>query len=248
MEIMNREVSAARRNLHVHDEDAYVSRNHRQTLNQIHERGENPSASMVDRKKLEHQDAQMQGYFRIDDAVFICEQQFMGILIQVPRAVNREMFAQLDEGSFTTPVFRSLFQAVDAAGGLPSDDTPQGLWMHNVTKATGPWLQQVINELAVMPLPLPQDDNANGGRQSAAPESNAAAVQLRPPTVSETQYASELLVRLLDMGYMRRIAVAKRRMNQMTDGTEKFSLLGDITKLETARKDLQAQVYGNTVS
>ncbi|MCI1644030.1 MAG: DNA primase [Bifidobacterium crudilactis] len=248
MEIMNREVAAARRNLHVRDEDAYASRNHRQTLNQIHERGENPSSSMVDRKKLEHQDALMQGYFRIDDAVFICEQQFMGTLIQVPRAVNREMFAQLDESNFSTPVFRSLFQAVDAAGGLPSEDTPQGLWMHNVTKATGPWLQQVINELAVMPLPLPQDDNTSGVRDSAVPESNAAAVQLRPPTVAETQYASELLVRLLDMGYMRRIAVAKRRMNQMVDGPDKFKLLGEITSLETARKDLQAQVYGNTVS
>jgi DNA primase len=248
MEIMNREVAAARRNLHVRDEDAYVSRNRHQTLNQIHERGENPSASMVDRKKLEHQDAQMQGYFRIDDAVFICEQQFMGTLIQVPRAVNREMFAQLDESNFTTPVFHSLFQAVEAAGGLPSDDTPQGLWMHNVTKATGPWLQQVINELAVMPLPLPQDDSANSSREVATPESNAAAVQLRPPTVAETQYASELLVRLLDMGFMRRIAVAKRRMNQMVDGPDKFSLLGEITTLETARKDLQAQVYGNAVS
>jgi DNA primase len=47
---------------------------------------------------------------------------------------------------------------------------------------------------------------------------------------------------------MRRIAVAKRRMNQMVDGPDKFKLLGEITSLETARKDLQAQVYGNTVS
>lgn len=29
--------------------------------------------------------------------------------------------------------------------------------------------------------------------------------------------------------------------------SEKLELLGEITKLETSRKDLQAQVYGNTV-
>ena len=83
--------------------------------------------------------------YRIDDAVFICEQQFMATLIQVPRAVEPSMFAGLTLSNFITPVFRSLFQAVAAAGGLPSEDTPQGLWMHNLTKAGGPMLESVIN-------------------------------------------------------------------------------------------------------
>ena len=72
--------------------------------------------------------------YRIDDAVFICEQQFMATLIQVPRAIDRGWFGQLTLSNFMTPVFRSLFQAIAAAGGLPSDDTPQGLWMHNLTR------------------------------------------------------------------------------------------------------------------
>ena len=76
---------------------------------------------------------------------------------------------------------------------------------------------------------------------------NAAAVQLRPASPAETRYAAELLARLLDMGYMRRIAAARRRMAGMPEGSEKLELLGEITKLETSRKDLQAQVYGNTV-
>jgi DNA primase len=36
-------------------------------------------------------------------------------------------------------------------------------------------------------------------------------------------------------------------MAGMPEGSEKLELLGEITKLETSRKDLQAQVYGNTV-
>jgi DNA primase len=181
--------------------------------------------------------------------VFICEQQFMATLIQVPRAIDRAWFAQLSLSNFMTSVFRSLFQAVAAAGGLPSDDTPQGLWIHNLTKAGGPLLEQVINELAVMPLPLPPNprDTANSSAQNGqnAQNGQAAPVQLRAPSPAERRYASELLARLLDMGFMRRIGAAKRKMSQLPDGEEKITLLGDITTMETARKDLQTQVYGN---
>ena len=185
--------------------------------------------------------------------MFICEQQFMATLIQVPRAIDRGWFGQLTLSNFMTPVFRSLFQAIAAAGGLPSDDTPQGLWMHNLTKAGGPLLEPVINELAVMPLPLPAPEHGRrrGGRARAGRRcvggGRAAAVQLRPATQAERQYASELLARLLDMGFMRRIGAAKRKMAMLPDGEEKIALLGQITQMETARKDLQAQVYGNNV-
>jgi DNA primase len=171
----------------------------------------------------------------------------------VPRAIDRAWFAQLSLSNFMTSVFRSLFQAVAAAGGLPSDDTPQGLWIHNLTKAGGPLLEQVINELAVMPLPLPpnpRDSSSSAANSSAQNGQNmqngqAAPVQLRAPSPAEQRYASELLARLLDMGFMRRIGAAKRKMSQLPDGKEKITLLGDITTMETARKDLQTQVYGN---
>ena len=64
---------------------------------------------------------------------------------------------------------------------------------------------------------------------------------------ADSRYATELLTRLLDMGFMRQIGLAKRRMAQLPDGEEKITLLGQITRMETARKDLQAQIYGNTV-
>ena len=249
LDIMQREVRDARRKLNVRDEDAYAPKRrfaaNAAAAEPRMEQGVNPYANPSARKALEHRDAAEQSYYRIDDAVFICEQQFMATLIQVPLAVDPTLFASLTLSSFMTPVFRTLFQAIAAAGGLPSTDTPQGLWMHNLTKAGGPMLESVINELAVMQLPLPPSD---ADTERASQQSQEINVQLRKPTDDECRYASELIIRLLDTGIMRRIGADKRRMAQLPDGAEKIELLGQITKLETLRKDLQARVFGNNVA
>lgn len=250
LDIMQREVRDARRKLQVRDEDAYAPKrrfagNAGAAVEPRMEQGANPYANPSARKALEHRDAAEQSYYRIDDAVFICEQQFMATLIQVPLAVDPTLFASLTLSSFMTPVFRTLFQAVAAAGGLPSADTPQGLWMHNLTKAGGPMLESVINELAVMPLPLPPSDT---DAERASQQSQEGNVQLRKPTDDERRYASELIIRLLDTGIMRKIGADQRRMAQLPDGAEKIELLGQITKLETLRKDLQTRVFGNNVA
>lgn len=250
LDIMQREVRDARRKLNVRDEDAYAPKrrfaaNAAAAAEPRMDQGANPYANPSARKALEHRDAAEQSYYRIDDAVFICEQQFMATLIQVPLAVDPTLFASLTLSSFMTPVFRTLFQAIAAAGGLPSTDTPQGLWMHNLTKAGGPMLESVINELTVMQLPLPPSD---ADTERASQQSQEINVQLRKPTDDERRYASELIIRLLDTGIMRRIGADKRRMAQLPDGAEKIELLGQITKLETLRKDLQARVFGNNVA
>ncbi|SCC78446.1 DNA primase [Bifidobacterium commune] len=265
LDIMRREVDQARRQLHVSDDDAYVSK--RYNVNGYDPNGknrENDYANPAAKKALQHRDAADQSYFRVDDAVFVCEQQFMAVLIQVPLAIDPNAFAQLTLGDFMTPVFRTLFQAIMAADGLPHEDTPQGLWLHKLTKAGGPMLEQVINELAVMPLPLPGEDSQNGNAGSASGSlgsdggrntdasktgvNNSEEVRLKTPSDEERRYASELTVRLLDVGYMRRIGSAKREMAKLADGEEKIKLLGKITDMETARKDLKTQVYGNNVA
>lgn len=252
LDIMQREVRDARRKLNVRDEDAYASK--RRAANgfvpgtsvEHHvEHGSNPYANPAARRELEHRNAMGQAYYRIDDAVFICEQQFMAMLIQVPLAIDRQLFASLNLESFMTSVFRTLYQAVIAAGGLPDVSVPQGLWMHNLTKAGGPMLESVINELAVMPLPLPSNESDSNRTQQQSQEEN---VQLRKPTDDERRYASELMTRLIDTGIMRRIGSMKRRMSQLPDGAEKIELLGKVTQLETLRKDLQARVFGNDIA
>ena len=47
---------------------------------------------------------------------------------------------------------------------------------------------------------------------------------------------------------LRKIGADQRRMAQLPDGAEKIELLGQITKLETLRKDLQTRVFGNNVA
>ena len=259
LDVMRREVAAARRALHVRDEDAYAPRR-RYGAGPAGEAGAfggepaygrgpagaDPYADPAARKAVERADAAEQTYHRVDDAVFIAEQQFMATLIQIPRAVDPDWFAQLTLADFMTPVFRTLFQAVAAAGGLPAEGTPQGLWLHTLVKAGGPMLESTINELAVMPLPLPAAPATAAGGDGDAGASPAAA-QLRAATPAERQYAMELLAKLLDTGLMRRIGAARRRMAMLPDGEEKLTLLGQVTRMETDRKNIQAAVYNNAV-
>lgn len=257
LDLLRQEVSQARRDLHVQDQSAYAVRQPKY-VNQARERsGEGPLQDPVLRHHIKQRDALAQGYYKIDDSVFICEQQFMGVLIQIPSAINKDIYDQLTPESFEVPIFRSLYQVVEATGGLPASDTPQGLWMHNLVKTGGPMLESAINELAVMPLPLTvrqkeepvsrigsgqEDPSASTGSRGT---DTTAPVQLRTATVEERQYASELLARLVDVTYMRLIATARHQMNRLPDGKEKFELLGKITQYETRRKELSNQVFGN---
>lgn len=260
LDILASQVRQARRSMHVRDEDAYAPRR-RVFADSRESVDKTASGDPGARRQLQALDAERQGYYHINDAVFICEQQFLGLLIQSPRAIDKTFFDQLDNSNFDVPIFRSLFQAVQAAGGIPADNVPQGLWMHNLTKAAGPLFESAINELAVMPLPLPQSeqeqhasnvqygagDRSQQEKDSNTQATNAPEIQLRPATADEKQYATELLVRLLDAGYMRKIAASKRQMNRLPDGQDKFDLLGQITQFEAARKNLQDQIYNNAV-
>ena len=241
LDMMRREVERCRRQLHVRDEDAYAPKR-RFVQPQRGDGGMTPERV----RQIERDNARKQTFYHVDDAVFIAEEQFMAVLIQIPNAIRADWFESLTPASFETPVFRALFQAVVAAGGLPEVTTPQGLWMHNLIKAGGPMLESVVNELAVMPLPLAERMANGDGAQGQGTANGAQA----PASASkaEQQYASELLARLLDMSFVRRIASARARMSRLPDGEEKIALLGTITNMEASRKSLQNQVHGNTVN
>lgn len=77
-------------------------------------------------REIERGNARSQHFHRIDDNVFITEMQFMATLVQIPRAVNAELFKALTVHCFSTPVFQTMFEAVEAAGGLPEPGTSPG--------------------------------------------------------------------------------------------------------------------------
>lgn len=242
---MRREVEASRRRLQVRDDDAYASRYNATPAGLPQAVAERDADSKASRMAIVRSAAQNQHYYRVDDAVFMCEQQFMALLLQVPLAFNEQLFAQLTLNNFITPVFRTLFQAFVAAGGLPTGNVTQGLWLHMMTKAAGPLLESVITELSVMPLPLPAASDSledAGNRQNQQSSNGSPSDFLRKATVAESKYANELLIRLLDVGFMRRIGAARARMAKLKDGQEKLELLGKITSMESARKNLQSQI------
>lgn len=243
--VMRNEVESARRRLKVHDDDAYAQKHNVIPTfgQQIHD--DRNAGFKASRMEIIKSSAKNQHYYRVDDAVFMCEQQFMALLLQVPLAFDEKLFAQLTLNNFITPVFRTLFQAFVAAGGLPVGNVSQGLWLHMMTKAAGPLLESVITELSVMPLPLPSpadtlEDTSN--RQNQQVSNGSPSDFLRKATSAESKYANELLIRLLDIGYMRRIGAARVRMAKLKDGQEKLELLGKITSMEAARKNLQSQI------
>lgn len=115
-------------------------------------------------------------------------------------------------------------------------------------------MEQVINELAVQPLPL-----SAKGRSPSADENSPAvlnnagdtvhpdgeSVQLRDAAEIEIKFAGQLLTRLLDADALRAIARMKRKMAKLPEGEEKISLLNKVVAIEAWRKELTAQAYGN---
>ena len=168
----------------------------------------------------------------------------MATLIQIPRAVNAELFRGLNVHCFQTPVFQTLYQAVDVAGGLPPDSATQQQWFEHLIDAGGPMLGQVINELAVMPLPLRFDEGAVQREQDANGSAGVVMQPLREATQAERQYANPLLAKLLDAGYMRTIEQTKHRIAHVQDSKQQIELLGVLQRLETARKELKTSIFG----
>lgn len=142
-----------------------------------------------------------------------------------------------------TPVLRTLSQAITTASELLSDDTPQGLWMHDLTEAGRPTSNQMINKLVIIPLSLPSGGSGNGTQlpQSNVPggvSGDVTAVQLRPAAPEEQRYAAELLIRLLGTGSTRQIGSVRHRVAQLPGDEGKITLLGRITCIEIARENL----------
>nr|MDK6329056.1 DNA primase [Alloscardovia omnicolens] len=114
--IMRDEVMAARRATRVYDEDAYA-RNHTSSNFAHHTQ---PDMSQPEQRlAVERNNARNQQYYRVDDAVFISEQQMMAILVQMPWALQAQIFERMSEHAFAIPVFRDLYRAIIVAGGLP---------------------------------------------------------------------------------------------------------------------------------
>ena len=115
--------------------------------------------------------------------------------------------------------------------------------MHNLTKAGGPMLESVINELAVMQLPLPPSD---ADTERTSQQSQEINVQLRnKPTHSRAQYMrpNSSSFGPAPHGHHAQDRCGQASHGELPDGAEKIELLGQITKLETLRPTPEARVF-----
>lgn len=227
---MNREVAASRRQQNIRDEDAFAQSRFTSSM-----RKDGPDFTTAqDKKALERYNVQSQHYYRVDDAVFAAEQNMMAVLVQIPWALKEQTFSAMTESTFAIPLFRDLYRAIIVAGGLPGKDMTAGLWMHNLSKAAGPMLKPVIDDLAVMQLPIPQEeDSVASARQSQAQAQGGAPLM----SSAQEQFAEQIATKLIDADMMRGIAALKIQMNRTRDNEQKLQILQRITQLEKMRAD-----------
>ena len=106
----------------------------------------------------------------VEDPVFSCEQQLMAEAVQRPGDIDPSLWGELDEESFTTPVFKAMFSALEAAGGIEAGkNLGARVWVEKLMDCAPSLLYRVIPALASIPLPSPKgNDRSAMGRSLVA--------------------------------------------------------------------------------
>mgnify|MGYP000093472338 FL=1 len=118
------------------------------------------------------------------DPVIELERQVLAVMVQFPVAAAAAGADDLDPASFSQPVHRAVFEALQAAGGtqevpeLVNQALQSGTGQHEVVgRAAIHWIEQVragaiasvdaaLTELAVVPLPIPEPRNRAGAGEA----------------------------------------------------------------------------------
>lgn len=154
------------------------------------------------------------------DPRFAIERETLKLVVQHPQAVGRTI-DDVDADDFTHPLYRGVWEAVDAAGG-PAASTSDAGWTARLRARTKDDLvARVLGELAVEPL--------IGG---AAPE----------PT-----YVTAHVLRLQELTTSRRIAEVKSRLqrtNPVEEQADYNRLFGELVALEQHRRTLRERAVG----
>ncbi len=153
------------------------------------------------------------------DPVVRAEALSLGVLLQVAAAIRDDKAAleiadELPADSFGVSLYRAIFSAIQAAGGVRAAGPD---WVARVAEEAGEDLAGAVNELAV--TPLPHD---------------------RPETVAV--YARSVMGKVLDGHLTRRIGELRGAMKRAGEGTEDASrIFAEIIALEAKRRGLRAE-------
>lgn len=231
VDVMRKEANVERSRQHVRDEDAYAQPQGYRSNSRYEQ--VSPSQQRVERLDTARRNARRQQYFAVDDTVFMTEQQFMALVLQAPYALEPELFGALTVDSFMVPAFRGVFQALVVAGGLPNGQPAQA-WNAHVREVAGPVIMPVIDELSVMDVPVASHERFGSRGETGRPDADH-------PSESQRTAVDDLAKKLLDLGYMRRIAAMQMQMDHMPEGPEKIAMLRSLVQLERERAQLRAR-------
>lgn len=145
------------------------------------------------------------------------EREVLKCALQHPE-LSVEWFASVEAPAFTHPKARTVFAAVQAAGG-PANAQPGLAWIDAVlAEAPDDAARGLIQELAVEPLPM--------------------------SSVDDGRYVIGVIARLLELDAERRIADLRGRLQRLDsqgNETEHQQLFAEILALEEHRRTLQQQ-------
>ncbi len=141
----------------------------------------------------------------------------LGVLLQAAVELRGEpqgadIFAELTPEAFSVPQYQSIFEAIQAAGGLAAAGSD---WVSRVVDQAGETLAGTVSELAV--TPLPHD---------------------RPDTVGH--YARSVVAKVVELGITREIAGLRGRMQRAGEGTDEAQeAFARVVALEARRRELR---------
>lgn len=149
------------------------------------------------------------------DPVTGVERQTLEGALQNPDLVPA-IFDELQPGSFTTPMYRAVHQAIRAAGGIAAGaQMTQSAWVQRVGEEAGADLQGLVNELAVAQLPVSGPDAVKG-------------------------YVGGITHKLVDLELTRRIADLRGHLQRTPDTDDAYQrLFAQLLDLDQQRRQLR---------
>ncbi|MDQ0426697.1 MULTISPECIES: DNA primase [Cellulomonas] len=155
------------------------------------------------------------------DPVAQVERTALEVVLQHPTLVPPD-FDALAPDACTAPAYRAVHEAVRAAGGVSAaaDLVARGgeaAWVGAVLEEAAEPVRPLLTEMSVAPLPEDRPESLPG-------------------------YVRGVVMRLVDIGYTRRIADVRGRLQRLdaaADAGEQRALLGELLELEARRRSLR---------
>ncbi|WP_435300310.1 DNA primase [Timonella sp. A28] len=152
------------------------------------------------------------------DPVARLERQTLEVILQHPHALAAQVIDALPPQAFLVPVWRAVFDAVRAAGGLTeAQQCTTTEWVALVAQNAAQPVIALVNELAVAPLPEDRQEAIEG-------------------------YAQGIVRAFIDMGITRQIGDVKSRLqraNPQTNPHEYEAIYRTLLELEAQRRMLR---------